>query len=67
MLIGGVFFTLSMDWKLSLILILMIPFLLAVVLFVSSRGIPLFTKVQQRLDAVVRIMRENIIWGGCSS
>ncbi len=60
MLIGGVFFTLTMDWKLSLILILMIPFLLAVVLFVSSRGIPLFTKVQQRLDTVVRIMRENI-------
>ncbi|MBO4887851.1 MAG: ABC transporter ATP-binding protein [Firmicutes bacterium] len=60
MLVGGVFFTLSMDWKLSLILILMIPFLLAVVLYVSSHGIPLFTKVQQRLDTVVRIMRENI-------
>ena len=60
MLLGGVFFTLTMDWKLSLILILMIPFLLAVVLYVSSHGIPLFTKVQQRLDTVVRIMRENI-------
>ena len=60
MLLGGVFFTLTMDWKLAMILVCMIPFLLAVVLFVSSRGIPLFTKVQQRLDTVVRIMRENI-------
>ena len=60
MLLGGVFFTLSMDWRLAMILVCMIPFLLAVVLFVSSRGIPLFTKVQQKLDTVVRIMRENI-------
>ncbi len=60
MLLGGVFFTLSMDWRLAMILVCMIPFLLAVVLFVSSRGIPLFTKVQQNLDTVVRIMRENI-------
>ncbi len=60
MLLGGVIMTLSMDARLALILVIMLPFLLAIVLFVSSRGIPLFTVVQQRLDAVVRIMRENI-------
>lgn len=60
MLVGGLIMTLSMDRNLAMILVIMVPFLLAVVLFVSSRGIPLFSAVQQRLDAVVRIMRENI-------
>lgn len=61
MLIGGLIMTLSMDRQLAMILVIMVPFLLAVVLFVSSRGIPLFSTVQQRLDKVVRIMRENIV------
>lgn len=60
MLTGGVIMTVSMDFQLSLILIVMIPFLLGIILFVTSRGIPMFTVVQQKLDAVVRIMRENI-------
>ena len=60
MLVGGLVMTLSMDAQLALILVVMLPFLLAVVLFVSSRGIPLYSGVQQRLDTVVRIMRESI-------
>ena len=43
MLIGGLTMTLSMDRHLALILVVMLPFLMAIVLFVSSRGIPLFT------------------------
>ena len=60
MLTGGVIMTMSMDLQLSLILIIMIPFLLGIILFVTSKGIPMFTVVQQKLDSVVRIMRENI-------
>lgn len=60
MLIGGVIMTLLMDPALAMILIVMLPFLIAVVLIVSSKGIPMYTKVQQKLDTVVRIMRENI-------
>ena len=60
MLFGGLFMTLSMDPALAMILVLMLPLLLAVVLTVCSRGIPMFRTVQQRLDDVVRIMRENI-------
>ncbi len=60
MLVGGLFMTMMMDFKLSLILIIMIPFLLTVVISVSKRGIPMFNKVQEKLDIVVRIMRENI-------
>jgi len=60
MLFGGLVMTIAMDIRLALILIVMMPFLLAIVLFVSSRAIPMFTKVQDKLDVVVRIMRENI-------
>ncbi len=60
MLFGGVVMTLMMDWALAMILIVMLPFLISIVLFVSSKGIPLYTGVQKKLDSVVRIMRENI-------
>ncbi len=60
MLFGGVIMTLLMDRALAMILIVMLPFLISIVLFVSSKGIPLYTGVQRKLDSVVRIMRENI-------
>ncbi|MGM9522205.1 MAG: ABC transporter ATP-binding protein [Oscillospiraceae bacterium] len=60
MLIGGVIITMTMDWALSLILCVMLPILLAVVIIVSRKGIPLYHRVQERLDDVVRVMRENI-------
>lgn len=60
MLFGGVIMTLFMDFNLAMILIVMLPFLIGIVLIVSLKGIPIYTKVQQRLDTVVRIMRENI-------
>ncbi len=59
-LLGGVIMTLFMDPHLAMILVIMLPFLIAVVFIVSSKGIPMYTKVQQKLDTVVRIMRENI-------
>ena len=60
MLFGGVVMTLFMDFYLAMILIIMLPFLIGIVLIVSAKGIPMYTKVQQKLDTVVRIMRENI-------
>ncbi len=60
LLIGGVIVALAMDASLAMILVIMLPILIAVVLFVSSRGIPLYKAVQGKLDAIVRIMRENI-------
>ncbi len=60
MLFGGVVMTLFMDWHLAMILVVLLPFLILVVFIVSSKGIPMYTGVQKKLDAVVRIMRENI-------
>ena len=60
MLLGGLLMTMLMDFSLSLVLLLMMPILILIIYFITSRGIPLYTKVQQRLDTVVRVMRENI-------
>lgn len=60
LLIGGVAFTLVMDAALAVILIAILPILIVVVLVVTSKGLPMFNRVQQRLDVVVRVMRENI-------
>ncbi len=60
MLLGGIVVTLMMDPVLASILCVMLPILLLVIFGVSRYGIPLYNRVQQRLDDVVRVMRENI-------
>lgn len=60
MLLGGIVITLTMDVGLASILCIMAPVMIAAVVFVSMKGIPLYDKVQQSVDEIVRIMRENI-------
>ena len=59
-LLGGVLVAMLMDCHLALVLLLLLPVLILVILTVSAKGIPLYAKVQTKLDDVVRIMRENI-------
>ena len=59
-LLGGIGVTMVMDPVLSGILCVIVPVLIAVILTVSRYGIPLYRKVQEKLDDVVRIMREDI-------
>ena len=60
LLIGGVCVSLVMDASLAMILVAMLPVLIAVVFAVSAKGLPMYNRVQKRLDVVVRVMRENI-------
>ncbi|MBQ7183956.1 MAG: ABC transporter ATP-binding protein [Clostridia bacterium] len=60
MLLGGIAITLTMDTGLALILCVMAPVMIALVVFISSKGIPLYDKVQKGMDDIVRVMRENI-------
>ncbi len=60
MLMGGITITLTMDRGLASILCIMAPVMIVLVVFVSMKGIPLYEKVQQGMDDVVRVMRENI-------
>lgn len=60
LLVGGVCVSLVMDASLAMILVAMLPVLILVVLVVTAKGLPMYNRVQQRLDVVVRVMRENI-------
>ena len=60
LLIGGIFVTLMLEPVLALILIAVLPLIALVVYGVSRKGIPLYTKLQQGVDAMVRTVRENI-------
>lgn len=60
LLAGGIAVTMTMDPVLSSILCIMVPVLAVIIIGVSRYGIPLYNKVQEKLDDVVRIMRENI-------
>ena len=59
-LMGGILITFTLEPVLTLVLIATLPLLSGLVYRVSKKGIPLYTKVSQSVDGVVRIMRENI-------
>ena len=58
MLFGGICITMIMDPGLASILCIMAPILIVIIVSVSFKGIPLYEKVQRRVDDIVRIMRE---------
>ncbi|WP_448629576.1 ABC transporter ATP-binding protein [Cellulomonas soli] len=60
MLVGGVVMALQEDVALSGILVVAVPVLGVVVGLVISRMIPYFRQVQKRIDAINRVMREQI-------
>lgn len=58
--IGGIIMAVSINAKLSAILLASIPLLLAVIYFVIKKSMPLFTEMQKRIDRVNAVMRENL-------
>ncbi|MBO4886213.1 MAG: ABC transporter ATP-binding protein [Clostridia bacterium] len=60
MLVGGILMTLTLDVPSTLILLATVPLIGISVTYVSMKGIPLFQKLQTSIDALVRIVRENI-------
>ncbi|GER66301.1 ABC transporter ATP-binding protein [Weizmannia acidilactici] len=60
MCIGGIIMALTRDVKLSGVLAVAIPVIAIVILFVQSKAIPLFQLMQKKLDALNRVMRENL-------
>ena len=60
LLLGGTVITFFMDPVLTLVLIALLPFIILITYFVTKYSIPLFTKVQESVDSMVREIRENI-------
>lgn len=59
LLIGGVALTFTVEPVLALVLLAVVPFLTVVVIFVSSKGITLYTDLQRAVDAMVRKVRDD--------
>ena len=60
LVLGSVALTLTMDAGLALILCVLAPLMVAAVAIVSWKGIPLYAKVQKKVDIATRVLRENI-------
>lgn len=59
-LVGGICITATMEPVLTLVLVAVIPFLVVVVFGITRKTVPMFKKVQDKLDVMVNVLRENI-------
>ena len=60
LLIGGLIMTLTLDFRLTLVLLFTLPFISVIVYQITKRSIPIYTKQQRVLDKLIRVMQENI-------
>ncbi len=59
LLIGGIFVTVMLEPVLTLVLLSTLPFISIVVYFVSRKGIPMYRFVQEAIDRMTSVVREN--------
>ena len=59
LLLGGTAITMIMDRKLAFVMIATLPLIFIVVYSISRKGVPLYSKVQQSVDGMVRVVRED--------
>ena len=60
LLIGGMIITLIISPILSLILLLLLPFIVIIALWTSKKSFPIYQDVQKKIDKQVEVVRENI-------
>lgn len=60
LLIGGIIFTMFLDPVMASVLLLIMPVLAVVMIAVSKRGMPLYTRLQEAVDQFVSLLREDI-------
>ncbi len=59
LLLGGSVITFMMDKKLALVMVATLPLIFIVVYGISRMGVPLYSKVQQSVDGMTRVVRED--------
>ena len=61
LLIVSAFFAFSINAKISMILVVMLPIIGAIVALVLKFGFPMFRKMQKKIDNINRVVQENLI------
>ena len=59
LLLGGIVMAFILEPVLTLILLATLPLIIALVAVVSTKGIPMYKKLQETVDRLVRLVREN--------
>ncbi len=59
LLIGGMAISFALDPALALVMLCMLPFIFAIIYSISRNGVPLYSGVQQSVDNMVRVVRED--------
>lgn len=59
-IIGGIVITSTLEPVLTLVLVGILPCLFLTVYLVSKKGIPLYSNLQEAVDRMIRVVRENI-------
>ncbi|MBO7536375.1 MAG: ABC transporter ATP-binding protein [Bacilli bacterium] len=60
LLVGGIIVTFTLNVKLTLVLLAVLPFIVLITVFISKKGIPLYTDIQNASDDMVRDIRESV-------
>lgn len=61
LLIVSAFFAFSINAKLSLILVFMLPIIILIAVLALKFGFPMFQKMQKKIDNLNRVVQENLI------
>ena len=61
MCIGAIFMAIQKDRPLSIILLIILPFVGALIFLIIRKAMPLFRKIQKKLDHLNLVLRENLI------
>ncbi|MGM9681833.1 MAG: ABC transporter ATP-binding protein [Eubacteriales bacterium] len=59
LLLGGITVTFLLDVHLTLVLLCTLPFIILSVTIITKKGVPLYIKLQQAIDNMTRVVREN--------
>ncbi|WP_162146806.1 ABC transporter ATP-binding protein [Acholeplasma granularum] len=60
LLIGGIIMSFFMDPLLTLVMIFLLPFIVVIVWYYTKKGRPMYADIQQQVDEIVRVLRENV-------
>ncbi|RAV01484.1 ABC transporter ATP-binding protein [Paenibacillus sp. YN15] len=57
---GSLILAFMINWRLAMILVVVVPILFTVVAVITRMGFPMFAKVQKRLDRMNTVLQENL-------
>ncbi len=60
MMVGGIFMALRMNVRLSLLLVVILPVMAVVITLITRKALPMFRRLQDKLDRINRVMRETL-------